>query len=124
VDEGAGIWSELKPSGKYTFRSDGSVRAFELIIEPSGPTPEGYGLSAFPNPFNSSVSIVAEVPEPGSELVVYDVKGRRVRTLARSVPPGLYVLSWDGRDDSGRPAASGVYILRLGEVSCKLVLMR
>jgi len=124
VDEGTGIWSELKPSGEYTFHSDGSARAFKLVIEPSGPTPEGYGLSAFPNPFNSSVSIVAEVPEPGSELVVYDVKGRRVRTLARSVPPGLYVLSWDGRDDSGRPAASGVYILRLGEVSCKLVLMR
>ncbi|HIE03522.1 MAG TPA: choice-of-anchor D domain-containing protein, partial [Candidatus Latescibacteria bacterium] len=124
VDEGTGIWSELKSSGEYTFCSDGSVRAFKLIVEPSGPAPEGYGLSAFPNPFNSSVSIVAQVPELGSELVVYDVKGRRVRTIARSLPPGRYVLSWDGRDDLGRPAASGVYILRLGGVSCKLVLMR
>lgn len=124
VDEGTGTWSELKPSGKYTFCSDGSVRAFELVIEPSGPTPEGYRLSASPNPFNSSVSIVAEVPEPGFELAVYDVRGRRVRTLARGVPPGRYVLSWDGRDDEGRPAGSGVYILRLGEVSCKLALIR
>ena len=124
VDEGTGTWSELKPSGKYTFCSDGSVRAFKLVIEPSGPTPEGYELSAFPNPFNSSVSIVAEVPEPGFELAVYDVRGRRVRTLARGVPPGRYVLSWDGRDDEGRPAGSGIYILRLGEVSCKLALIR
>jgi len=114
----------LKPSGKYTFHSDGSARAFKLVIEPSGPTPEGYELSAFPNPFNSSVSIVAEVPEPGFELAVYDVRGRRVRTLARGVPPGRYVLSWDGRDDEGRPAGSGIYILRLGEVSCKLALIR
>ena len=42
---------------------------------------------------------------------IYDVVGQRLRRIelpARA--SGLHVLSWDGRDDSGRPASSGVYV--------------
>ena len=43
-----------------------------------------------------------------------DVLGRTVRVLAdETAGPGLYRFEWDGRVDSGRPAASGVYFYRL-----------
>ena len=128
VDEGTGRWSELSFSGEYSFRADGTLRRFKLVVEPSSPIPDGYRLSAFPNPFNSSTSILVEVPESDAVLAVYDVKGRKVRTLAEGIPAGEYAISWNGRDDAGKPAASGVYIVRLrghtGGAARRLVLLR
>ena len=63
-------------------------------------------------------------------LVVYDVLGRRVRTLREdpSAGPGRFRVVWDGADDQGRPAASGVYLLRLtagpDRASGRVVLLR
>ena len=54
------------------------------------------------------------------ELVVYDLSGRRVRTLVSGpVEAGTHEVQWDGRDAQGRTVASGVYIYRLvaGEFS-------
>jgi flagellar hook assembly protein FlgD len=48
------------------------------------------------------------------ELAVYDVLGRRVRTLvAGDLQPRRYTRFWDGRDDSGTRVGSGVYFYRL-----------
>jgi flagellar hook assembly protein FlgD len=45
---------------------------------------------------------------------VYDILGRRVATIAdRVFAAGRHRLAWDGRDDGGRPLASGVYFCRL-----------
>jgi hypothetical protein len=42
------------------------------------------------------------------------VRGRRVRSLAKGrFEPGTHVASWDGRDDSGALASSGVFFVRL-----------
>lgn len=47
-------------------------------------------------------------------LAVYDVMGRRLRTLIEGqTPPGETVLEWDGRDPAGSAVASGVYFARL-----------
>jgi flagellar hook assembly protein FlgD len=47
-------------------------------------------------------------------LSVFDVAGRRVRAvLERVLPAGLHEIEWDGRDDAGRPVASGVYFYRM-----------
>jgi hypothetical protein len=49
-----------------------------------------------------------------ADVTVYDVVGRRVRELARGTFEGRQqVIRWDGRDDSGRRVANGVYLLRL-----------
>ncbi|MGD8396808.1 MAG: C25 family cysteine peptidase, partial [Candidatus Eiseniibacteriota bacterium] len=74
---------------------------------------------AVPNPFNPATRIAFEVPgEPGSArpltLAIYDVTGRRVRTLIDgAVGSGRHVAVWDGRTDRGPGAASGVYLVRL-----------
>jgi hypothetical protein len=47
-------------------------------------------------------------------LALYDARGRRVRTVWRgALDTGEHARSWDGRDDRGRPAPSGVYFVRL-----------
>ncbi len=70
-----------------------------------------------PNPFNPSTRIVYVVQSPGEvrvNLDVFDVRGRRVRQLARERPStGQVVVVWDGRDDHGREVSSGVYFYRL-----------
>ena len=48
------------------------------------------------------------------ELTIFDVSGRRVRTLVRETQePGAHEVVWDGRNDGGRQAAAGVYFYRL-----------
>lgn len=75
----------------------------------------GHLGSAFPNPFGTSTRIQFEMPGPGTvELVVLDVAGRHVRTLVSGlVPAGSGQARWDGKDASGRPVASGVYLCRM-----------
>jgi beta-glucanase (GH16 family) len=69
-----------------------------------------------PNPFNPSTTIAYDLPERSTvDLVVYDTAGRVVRTLvaAENVAAGRHEVVWNGRDDDGRPTASGVYFCRL-----------
>jgi len=45
---------------------------------------------------------------------VYDVAGRRVRSLVdAAVVAGHHEVVWDGRDERGREVSSGVYLYRL-----------
>ncbi len=79
--------------------------------------PQRFALYAnFPNPFNPSTSIEYALPQAAKvELVIYDILGRPVRTLAANTlqSAGFYRLAWDGRDEAARAVASGVYLYRL-----------
>ena len=94
--------------------------------------PEKYYLTQnYPNPFNPQTKISYKLAEQSSvTLNVYDVNGRLVSTLLRNVQqsPGSYSIQWLGRNDQGRNASSGTYILRMaaGDViqSQKVLLMR
>jgi flagellar hook assembly protein FlgD len=47
-------------------------------------------------------------------LTVYNVIGEEVVTLMDGqYAPGVYDISWDGRDASGRMLAGGIYIYRI-----------
>ena len=59
-------------------------------------------LRAFPNPFRASTRLT--VPDGVREVRVVDTSGRLVRTLT-----GSPAVVFDGRDDTGRPLAAGVY---------------
>ncbi len=98
----------------------GSGPAFSL--RPSHPNPwrPAGGESLIGFSLNRGVDI---------QLSIFDISGRRVRHLARGdFPAGSYELSWDGRDERGRQASSGVYFYRLEaagrETSRRLVLIR
>lgn len=67
-----------------------------------------------PNPFNPGTEITFTVAESGPvDLAVYDLRGRRLRTLVTgSRPQGEQVVNWDGRDDDGQRVPSGMYIYK------------
>ena len=92
--------------------------------------PEGPQLQNAPNPFNSETIITWFLLQPGpARLEVFALTGQRVAVLHEgSRKAGLHRLRWDGRDDQGRPLASGVYVYRLvtaeGAQTRKLTLLR
>ena len=84
----------------------------------------------YPNPFNAVTTVSFALPEASNvEVAVYDVSGRRVAFIERGrEEAGVINRSWDGKDDLGRPLASGVYFLRLtagtSEAVRKIVILR
>jgi len=68
-----------------------------------------------PNPFNPSTRISYTVAHREQvQLIVYDVAGRKVRTLVDEVKtPGPHFVDWDSRDDGGNLVSSGIYHYRL-----------
>ena len=93
--------------------------------------PDGPGLQQnAPNPFNSQTVIPWFVLQSGpARLEVFALTGQRVAVLHQGPQKaGLYRLRWDGRDDQGRPLASGVYVYRLVTAEAvqtrKLTLLR
>jgi len=83
-----------------------------------------------PNPFNPSTKIAYSAARAGHvSLAVYDLTGRRVRTLVDGhVGAGEHFALWDGRGDDGARAASGVYFARFvgndAVDTAKLVLVK
>jgi hypothetical protein len=69
----------------------------------------------FPNPFNPSTTIRYSVAEAGNvRIVLYNALGQEVRTLVDNQKlAGDYSVQWNGLDNSGRQAASGVYVTRM-----------
>ncbi len=67
--------------------------------------------SASPNPFNPRTTLRFDLPRRLQyRLVIFDARGRRVRTLVQSVGgPGEIRIDFDGRDDRGQLLASGNY---------------
>jgi hypothetical protein len=81
-----------------------------------GPAPVAARLGDnHPEPFAAVTTIPFTLERAAdSEVVVFDVSGRRVRALARGwLEAGPHALRWDGTDDAGRRMAPGVYFYRL-----------
>ncbi len=112
-----------------------SMSAIEhfIVTEADENAPAAFGLAQnVPNPFNPKTTISFAIPDTGSasvetELRIYTLSGRTLRTLIhKDLAPGTHEMSWDGRDDQGRRASSGVYFYRIvaGDfVSAKKMLM-
>ncbi|OPX17558.1 hypothetical protein BXT86_05865, partial [candidate division WOR-3 bacterium 4484_100] len=73
------------------------------------------GFALFPNPGLRGITIEYFIDVLSRvELVVYDVSGKRVKTLIdKKVGAGKYKKSWDGRDEKENLVPAGVYFVRL-----------
>jgi photosystem II stability/assembly factor-like uncharacterized protein len=94
----------------------------------------------YPNPFNSTTCIRFNIPSREMSgdsrlcvlcptLKIYNILGQKVRTLVDAFrEPGYYAVTWDGRDEKGQIAPTGIYFYRLsgnGFTSIrKMVLLR
>jgi hypothetical protein len=100
------------------------------VIEPppsdAGPTPPPVSQAGLrlmsPVPFQTELLLeVALARAEDVRLDVFDLAGRRVRTLIRgTTPAGRTPSRWDGKLEGGGSAASGIYFLRLESVSWSL----
>ncbi|MEO5618743.1 MAG: LamG-like jellyroll fold domain-containing protein [Candidatus Eisenbacteria bacterium] len=85
-------------------------------VTPGPVSVESVRLLATPNPFMSGSTITFSLARVEEVAVgVYDLTGRRVRSLrVGRLAAGPHRFEWNGRDDSGRRVAAGVYFARLG----------
>jgi ligand-binding sensor domain-containing protein len=113
IDRDGNKWLGTKSMGAVRFRESGAIPS---SVRSRGESPRALAiLGNRPNPFNPSTTIEFTLPEAGrAELAVYDITGRKVRTLVSGFGKnGKYATVWDGRDDDGQPVASGIYLARL-----------
>jgi hypothetical protein len=96
-------------------------------------TPAAYRTLLFqnyPNPFNPLTTVEYSLANAGRvEIAVFDVGGRRIATLVDAQKaPGRYRAIWDGKNESGRQVASGIYFCRMRADSKtiinKMILLR
>ncbi len=68
-----------------------------------------------PNPGFGTVTLRFGLPRGASvSLAIFDARGRRVRMLASGPQSeGEHTITWDQRDESGKPAGPAVYFARL-----------
>lgn len=91
----------------------------------------------YPNPFNPATTISYTISKDANVILnIYDVLGKKVRTLVNSQQKtGEYSIVWNAEDDYNNPVSSGLYFYRLsvettsdetGEVSFhrEMVLLR
>ena len=70
----------------------------------------------YPNPFNpfTIIKFTTENTEKNTELIIYNLKGQKVKTLVNEVlPAGKHSVIWDGRDYNQQPVVSGIYFYKL-----------
>ena len=87
----------------------------DLTAAPDFAAAETVG-SAWPNPSHGLTRLRFTLPGEAMtvRLEIFDVEGRRVRSLDRGgLAAGEHLVNWDGRDDAGRALAAGQYLSRL-----------
>jgi len=99
--------------------------SMEIWINPSATSVDGRDLMSlpsdfelaqnYPNPFNPSTTISFALPYRSHiRLEIFNALGQLVRVLCDSeLPAGNAQVVWDGRDNKGGDASSGVYFYRL-----------
>lgn len=74
-----------------------------------------YPFQAYPNPFNSSIKIIFNLASQRHvSIAIYNVLGQKVRNLTDALySAGQHSIFWNGKNDYGNLASSGVYLCRL-----------
>ncbi len=121
--------------GVYTFNMSDTASTIcdNIIVQEEGTGVWEHGatemqpFAVFPNPFVDNVTIVLQLGSkqyvPRSEnlrrdvgtlnsVEIYDVSGRLVRLWDDQTIGQSDQITWDGRDNSGRAVAPGVYLIR------------
>ncbi len=116
--------------GSATFSETISVSMSTAVDERTNTPTRFELLPNYPNPFNPETHIEYTTPkESYVQMAVYNLQGRRIRTLVNGVKKaGAHSVVWNGVDDAGHVAGSGIYILRMNagdyQSSRRITLLR
>ena len=77
------------------------------------PVPRNLTIHAYPNPFNSSVTLSWPSGYSPTALDILNILGQRIRTYELGSDAGFTSVEWDGLDQTSRAMPSGVYFARL-----------
>ena len=71
-------------------------------------------LQVWPNPFNATAHFGFYLRQAAVvHVAIYNIQGQLVRTLVDApLHAGLHQMRWDGRDERGYWAATGLYFAR------------
>lgn len=101
----------------FTINQEDYAPSIATDIDDNGLTlPTSYALEQnYPNPFNPSTIISFSLPKKTDiTLQVFNMVGQEVKTIATGTyNAGIYNFEWDGKDNSGSQAATGVYLYRI-----------
>jgi subtilisin family serine protease len=107
---------------RYSVAITGGVIPYSAVELPGefGPAANpGFALEeARPNPAvrgEVEIAYATAAEKTPLTLKIYDIQGRLIRTLVEGVSEnaGWHQVHWNGRDNFGRPVASGIYFYRL-----------
>jgi subtilisin family serine protease len=108
-------WDQYMGNGRVNLRA--TIQAYLDVVAASDVAAAARGLEVEvrPNPARGLATVSFTMPVPDWVTVaIFDVGGRRVRTLAHGVrPTGEHKLRWDGLDGERQPAAPGIYFVRV-----------
>jgi len=122
------VWDRSNPAPEYG--QDIYYMRFDpdpIGIQEGNSIPRAITISAYPNPFNSSVTINCSFQEErGGELEIYNIQGQKIRTFHLEGKEGK--INWDATDASGEEVSSGIYFARARtdreEGTIRLLLLR
>ncbi|MCK5146491.1 metallophosphoesterase [bacterium] len=104
----------------YIIDNNGNAKLFlseDLSGVPSDVSlPQQYRLfPAYPNPFNPETTIMYSVPRRAEVMIeIYNLRGQKIKNLVREFKnTGVHQVVWDGMDNNGLHAGSGVYVYRM-----------
>jgi hypothetical protein len=119
--------STVAVDGSFIGATDWAVVALTIKPAPSSALSKSSELAAsaiplvfaleqnHPNPFNPSTMISFALPFSGKVTVnIYNESGQLVRTLVEGErAAGYYSLRWNGRNQSGKTVAAGIYLYQI-----------
>jgi hypothetical protein len=111
-----GINSKQTLGGEGTMVVTAPSTSITLLASDQNVMPIEFALGKnYPNPFNPTTKFVVAVPKTANvEIVVFDLLGRKVRTLlAGETAAGYHTVEWNGLADDSSPVASGIYFVRM-----------
>jgi hypothetical protein len=124
IDDDRGRSADLRADPTYRFTPAAPVSHFRIVVGSADAVrevlddsvPKEFAMgNNFPNPFNPITTIPVTIPwESAVRLSVYSILGEQVRMLHDGpLAAGRHWIVWDGTNDHGRSASSGVYFIRM-----------
>ena len=121
------VSSNLAPAS-FSMTDSLVVDTITPVIAPVSQHLNMVNISVHPNPFVNTTKISYTLPKTADvTMAIFSMDGTLVRTLSAEKTAGRHVVLWDGRDNNGRYAGPGVYLLKLsaGKVfNRKIMLVR